>query len=115
MIFVGVEAERNGKNATTHNFQRKSYMFNHQPIEYDCPFCSLVSGSNKQTSQQEDIIYQDQQTLAFISAKWWINNPGNVIIIPKQHRENIYDITDEQIASVYKTAKKVALAIRLTY
>jgi histidine triad (HIT) family protein len=90
-------------------------MYSHQPKEYDCPFCKLINGSNNQISKQEDIVYQDQYTLAFVSPKWWVNNPGNVIVIPKQHTENIYDISDEQISVVYKTAKKVALAIRVSY
>jgi histidine triad (HIT) family protein len=37
------------------------------------------------------------------------------MIIPNKHYENIYDIPDDQLAEVYKTAKQIAIAIRNTY
>ncbi len=31
------------------------------------------------------IFYDDGKILAFISPKWWPNNPGSVIVIPHEH------------------------------
>jgi histidine triad (HIT) family protein len=36
-------------------------------------------------------------------------------VIPNEHFENIYDISDDAIAEVYKVAKKIAVAIRASY
>lgn len=52
---------------------------------------------------------------AFIAPKWWVNNPGHVIVIPNQHFENIYDIPDSLLGAIYATAKQIAVAIRNTY
>lgn len=90
-------------------------MFNHQPKNYTCPFCSLVKGDEDELNKRKFVVYEDKETMAYVSPKWWINNPGNVIVIPKKHVENIYDISDQDISAVYKTAKKIALAIRSTY
>ncbi len=53
--------------------------------------------------------------MAFVSPLWWINNPGNILVIPKQHVENIYDISDELLGQVYKVVKKASIAIKRTY
>ncbi|HKC04851.1 MAG TPA: HIT domain-containing protein [Patescibacteria group bacterium] len=90
-------------------------MYNHEPKDYDCPFCSLVLGQDDEINKQEYIVYQNDSTLAYVSPKWWINNPGHVLVVPKKHVENIYNIPDELLGDVYKTAKKIAIAIKETY
>lgn len=44
-----------------------------------------------------------------------MNNPGAVLVIPKKHYENIYDIPDELLAEVYKVVKRIAIAVRSAY
>lgn len=90
-------------------------MFNHEPQNYVCPFCKLISGVDDEINTQENVVYQDKYTLAYVAPKWWKNNPGNVLVVPKTHIENIYDISDKDLSQVYKTAKKIALAIRESY
>lgn len=50
-----------------------------------------------------------------IAPKWWVNNPGHVLVVPNKHYENIYDIPEELLSEVYKIVQKVAIAIRSTY
>lgn len=90
-------------------------MYNHEPQSYDCPFCKLVFGENTDLNTTNDIVYETDDVLAYVSPKWWINNLGHVIVIPKQHVENIYDISDELVGKVYAATKKIAIAIRSTY
>jgi histidine triad (HIT) family protein len=90
-------------------------MYNHEPKDYQCPFCKLVNGIEDEINKKVFIVYEDKYTLAYVAPKWWVNNPGNVLVVPKEHVENIYDIKDELLAKVYQTAKKVALAIKETY
>ncbi|MDD5438510.1 MAG: HIT domain-containing protein [Patescibacteria group bacterium] len=90
-------------------------MYNHEPKGYVCPFCRFVEGHESDYNKITDIIYQDESTFAYISPKWWINNPGNVIIIPKTHVEHIYDIGDELLAKIYCTGKKIAIAMKKSY
>lgn len=90
-------------------------MFNHEPEDYQCPFCNLLAGKETDYNSKQDIICEDAEVLAFISPKWWVNNPGNVIVIPKQHVENVYDISDELLAKVQIVAKNVAIAMKEVY
>lgn len=90
-------------------------MYNHAPQDYKCPFCILSKGVETEYNSAIDIVWEDKNTIAFVSPKWWINNPANVLDIPKEHFENIYDIPEDILADVYKTAKKIALAIKESY
>lgn len=90
-------------------------MYNHEPANYSCPFCTLVQGGETKRNKQEHIIYQNKKVLAFVSPLWWINNPGNILVIPKQHVENIYDISDELLCQVYKVVKKTSIAMKHAY
>ena len=90
-------------------------MFNHEPASYKCPMCKLVRHEDDEINKAEYVVYEDEKTLAYIAPLWWVNNPGNVLVIPKEHVENIYNISDELLANVYKTAKKIAIAIRKSY
>ena len=90
-------------------------MYSHEPSGYLCPFCDWLHGHETEYNRNSDIVYQTDSLTAFVAPKWWINNPGSVIIIPNQHHENIYSIPDESIANIYTSVKKVALGIRTTY
>ncbi len=92
-------------------------MHNHAPQNYVCPFCSLVQGiENEGTlSRPEDIIYQDEAVIAIVSSHQWPNNLGNVLVIPRDHHENIYDLPQELAARVQGVVKIVALALKEVY
>ncbi|MBC8170745.1 MAG: HIT family protein [Anaerolineae bacterium] len=91
-------------------------MHNHEPEGYDCPFCRIINGDFTDLwTQASDVVYQDAHTTAFISARWWVNNAGHVIVIPNQHTENLYDLTGEQAAQIHATARKIALAFKAVY
>jgi len=90
-------------------------MYNHQPKDELCTFCKFAHGEETEFNKRSDIVFEDEKTIAFISPKWWINNPGNVIVIPKKHFENIYDIPDALFSHVHIVAKKIAIAVKETY
>ena len=89
--------------------------YNHEPNDYACPFCLLLGGHNDEYATQDDIVYQNEFATAKIAPKWWVNNPGHVLVVPNEHYENIYNIPAEILAEVYKVVQKVAVAIRATY
>jgi histidine triad (HIT) family protein len=89
--------------------------FNHEPDGYTCPFCALIAGVNDEFASQDDIVYQNEFATAKIAPKWWINNPGHVLVVPNHHYENLYEIPEELLSEVYKMVQKVAIAIRSTY
>jgi len=71
----------------------------------NCVFCKIVRGEIK--SQK---VYEDEEILAFLD----INpvNKGHVLVIPKDHYENIFDIPKEKLAKVMEVVQKVAIALK---
>lgn len=54
-------------------------------------------------------IYEDAKTFAFLD-----NNPlsdGHVLVVPKAQVDKIYDLSDDDYAAVFLTARKVARRI----
>lgn len=87
----------------------------HEPTNYSCPFCKIVQGGEDSYSNQNDVVFRSDSVTAFISPQWWHTNPGHVLVVPNDHYENIYDIPDKSLASVYITVKQVALAMKEKY
>jgi histidine triad (HIT) family protein len=71
----------------------------------DCIFCKIVKGEIPSTR-----IYEDDRVFAFADI-----NPitdGHILIIPKVHAENIFEMSADDMAAVAHAAKKLAHAIR---
>lgn len=92
-------------------------MYSNRPDNYTNPFKLLLDGiENDQVySRQSDIIYSGDEVTALISSHWWPNNPGNVIVIPNEEYENIYDLPDDLTCKVHLVAKRVAIAMKEVY
>lgn len=83
--------------------------------EYACPFCAIAVGEETAYNAQSDVIHRDALTTAFVCPKWWAAAPAHALVVPNKHYENVYSIPDAELAAVYATAKKVAIAIRSAY
>ncbi len=90
-------------------------MHSHAPSGYQCPFCRLVRGDADELNSPRFVVYEDDVTLAFVAPKWWPNNPGHVLVIPKAHHENIYAMPDTLLSHVYTVSKRMAVAMREAY
>jgi histidine triad (HIT) family protein len=55
-------------------------------------------------------IYEDEKVLALLDIM--PRNPGHTLVIPKAHRENIFEIREDEIGHLYEIVKKVAHAIK---
>jgi histidine triad (HIT) family protein len=82
----------------------------HAPNGYECPFCAIVSGA-----QEARVVLRTPTTTAFISRRWWENNPGHVIVVPNEHIENMYELPREVAGDVHETARRIALALKRAY
>ncbi len=92
-------------------------MYNHAPEEYLCPFCLLVLGVEhpEVLSVRSDVVYHDERVTAFVGSHQWPNNHGNVIIVPNEHFENIYDLPTSYAVDIHRVAKQIALAMKAIY
>lgn len=92
-------------------------MHNHAPEGYQCPFCLLVEGIENEhvLSVQSDVVYHDEAVTAIISSHQWLNNHGNVVVVPNQHHENIYDLPVRYAENIHRIARLLALAMKAVY
>ena len=56
-----------------------------------------------------DIVYEDEDTIAFLDAK--PAAPGHTLVVPKIHAENIFEISSESWSQVMETARKLSITI----
>ncbi len=71
----------------------------------DCLFCKIVAGEIPASK-----VYEDEHTLAFMDI-----NPatrGHLLVIPKQHAENLYEINEQDLARCSQVAKQLATRLR---
>ena len=54
-------------------------------------------------------VHEDQHTFAFMDAGQV--NPGHVIVALKRPAETILDLTDEEAAALFRSARKIAVSV----
>ena len=74
----------------------------------DCVFCKIMAKQIPAT-----VVHEDEATLAFMDIGQV--NPGHVLVACKAHVENVYGLEDAQAAAVFRTAARVARAIRAAF
>ena len=74
----------------------------------DCVFCKIVAKQIPAT-----VVHEDEATLAFMDIGQV--NPGHVLVACKAHVENVYGLEDAQAAAVFRSATRVARAIRAAF
>jgi len=70
-----------------------------------CIFCSMVRGQAKATK-----VFEDEKILVVMDIKPITN--GHMLVIPKKHAELLTELDDEYVGDMFKTAKKVAKALK---
>lgn len=73
----------------------------------DCIFCKIVKGEIPAAK-----VYEDDKVISFLDIM--PANKGHCLIVPKQHKETLLEIPDEDLKSIIITAKKVAKALSLS-
>jgi histidine triad (HIT) family protein len=70
-----------------------------------CTFCKIV-----RKEAPASIVYEDEEVIAFMSIR--PINVGHTLVVPKKHYENIYEISEEETAYLYKVVKKLSHAVK---
>lgn len=71
----------------------------------ECIFCKIIEGTIPSVK-----IYEDEHVLAFMNIA--PVTTGHALLIPKTHRENIYDLTAEEAAQLFSVVPKIANALK---
>lgn len=74
----------------------------------DCIFCRIAAGTIPAS-----LVYEDELTLAFMDIGQV--NPGHVIVATRAHHRNVFDLDDETAAAVFRTATRVAKAVKSAF
>ena len=87
----------------------------HAPEGYDCPFCRIVEGKGSERTRPEHVIRRYDQVTVFMNPRWWDNNPGNVLVVPNAHFENLYELPPDYGTPIFQAARDAALAMKAAY
>jgi histidine triad (HIT) family protein len=71
----------------------------------DCIFCKIVNGDIPAAK-----VYEDEHVLAFLDISQVTK--GHTLVIPKVHKENIFELTPDVASHVFTVVPKIANAIK---
>ncbi len=71
----------------------------------DCIFCTIVAGKMDAAK-----VYEDKDVLAFLDI--YPESRGHVLVIPKQHAENIFEIPESDLQNIAIVGKKLATRLQ---
>ncbi|PSG99193.1 MAG: histidine triad nucleotide-binding protein [Nanohaloarchaea archaeon SW_7_43_1] len=69
----------------------------------ECVFCKIV-----EENDPEKVIYQNETVAVFPPLKSDILAKGHLLVIPKEHHRDIFDLPEDTLTELTLTAKKVA-------
>ena len=92
-------------------------MHSHAQNSYQCPICLGLRGIENDLTliKQSDFIYKGKVVSALINSFYIKNNKGHIIVVPNEHHENIFDISQEILNEIMETVKKISLALKKIY
>ena len=71
----------------------------------NCIFCKLANGDIPTAT-----VYEDEYLRAIMDAA--PANKGHIIILPKSHAADIYELNDEYVSRAFVLAKKLAVTLK---
>jgi len=74
----------------------------------ECVFCGIVAGEIPAYR-----VYDVDGVVAFLDRAQV--NPGHVLVVPKDHAENLFDVAPAQAAQLFEVAHHLAPVVRRTF
>jgi histidine triad (HIT) family protein len=71
----------------------------------DCIFCKILDGE-----LPGQLVQEDEHTAAFMDINPWTR--GHLVVIPKNHSRNLFEVQDEDLAQTMAAAKRLAIRMR---
>jgi histidine triad (HIT) family protein len=72
----------------------------------DCIFCKIIKNEIDYFK-----VWENKKFLAFLDRM--PINPGHILLIPKKHQEEIFDLEDNLYIEMFKIAKKISKPLKL--
>ena len=70
-----------------------------------CVFCRIIHGE-----ETVSIVYEDDRALAFMDIQ--PASPGHVLVVSREHHDNLFDIPDDLAAHCLRVARRLLPGIR---
>ena len=83
-------------------------MYNHAPPDYECFVCRIVAGDVRDNV----VVTANDEALAIVSRRVWATGPGHVLVVPKPHVENLYDLEDDVALDIARLTRSIAIAFK---
>ena len=83
-------------------------MYNHAPPGYQCSVCKVAAGDTGDNA----VVIENEHALAIVSRRVWATGPGHVLVVPKSHYENLYDLEDTPALDVHRLTRRIAIALK---
>ncbi|OZS79048.1 HIT family protein [Tetzosporium hominis] len=74
----------------------------------ECIFCKLISGDIPSTK-----LYEDEHVFVFMDIMPLTK--GHILVIPKSHKESVYDLSEDEAANLFRVVPKLATALKETF
>ncbi|MFS8651701.1 MAG: HIT family protein [Caldibacillus sp.] len=74
----------------------------------DCVFCKIINGELPSAK-----VYEDEHVFAFLDLSQVTK--GHTLVIPKKHVPNVYELSEEVAANLFKAVPKIANAVKKAY
>ncbi|GAA1346707.1 HIT family protein [Falsarthrobacter nasiphocae] len=90
----------------------------HAPHGYACPYCGLRDGDTsdpRNLCEPGDLVWADGEVLVLIASHGFEPRPGHPMVVPREHTESLYRMTDAQLAAVSRTVRDVAVAVKIAW
>lgn len=76
-----------------------------EPEPVTCTFCEIGAGR-----APADVVYEDEGVIAFMEVAPMA--PGHVLVVPRAHRADIWELTDDEFTRVASAALRLARMIK---
>ena len=87
----------------------------HAPEGYDCPFCRIVRGGFTDRVSTDHVVRRYERVTVFMNPRWWENVRGNVLVVPNEHYENLYELPIEYGTPIQQAQRDAAMAMKLAF
>ena len=83
-------------------------MMERMMVVSDCVFCKIINGELPSAK-----VYEDEHVLAFLDLSQVTK--GHTLVIPKEHVPNVYELSEEVAANLFRAVPKIANALKKAY
>ncbi len=88
-------------------------MISHAPADYSCPFCRNINEGGADHPLEMIRVYDD--VVVKMNPKWWRANRGALLVVPKEHHENVFDLPVGLGTPIQIAVRDAAIALKTAF